>query len=126
MDQPSESPNTLWTYKDLARFLKVSEAKVRHDVMDRKIPFIKIGRSIRFDKNQMAEFLKIKIDEREKPAIDSIKYKQAPATINGIIAWLTEKLRQYSYAEIGVRLIIHDGKIKRIEKTVVEKILDEK
>ncbi len=28
----------------------------------------------------------------------------------------------YQFAEIGVKFILHEGKIKRIEKTVVEKI----
>ncbi len=67
MDQQNIDPDILWTYKDLARFLRVSEDKVRHDVMDRKIPFIKIGRSVRFHKNQIAEFLKIKLDEPKVP-----------------------------------------------------------
>ncbi len=123
MDQKNNSYK-LWTYKDLARFLQVSVDKVRHDVMDRKIPFIKIGASVRFDKNQIANFLKIIIDDKEKPVTDSNNYKQPSSTMSGITAWLNEKSRQYSYAEIGVRLIIHEGKIKRIEKTIIEKVQD--
>lgn len=39
----------LWTCVELSRFLNVSQSKIRHDVMDRKIPFKKIGTLVRFD-----------------------------------------------------------------------------
>jgi len=130
MDQQNIDPDILWTYKDLARFLRVSEAKVRHDVMDRKIPFIKIGRSVRFHKNQIAEFLKIKLDEPKvpvekivtKPMGNTFTGKYNKDSINDIAQWLAEKSAMYQFAEIGVKFILHEGKIRRIEKTVVEKI----
>lgn len=53
--QPENSSNNsdhqdrLWGYSDLAMFLKVSESKLRHDVMSRKIPHVRLaGRSVRF------------------------------------------------------------------------------
>jgi excisionase family DNA binding protein len=50
--------DTLMTYKDLAAYLKCSEGKLRQSVMNRKIPFIKIGGSVRFDKSIIDDFLK--------------------------------------------------------------------
>lgn len=47
----------LWTYGDLASFLKVSEQKLRMDVMKRKIPFKKIGRLVRFDPIEIIQWL---------------------------------------------------------------------
>jgi len=38
-----------WNYKKAAEFLGVSQQKLRNDVMNRKIPFAKLGRSVRFD-----------------------------------------------------------------------------
>ncbi len=44
-----QTDETLLTYSDLADILKVSESKLRHDVMNRSIPHIKVaGRSVRF------------------------------------------------------------------------------
>lgn len=39
-----------------------------------------------------------------------------------IITWLKGKSTLLPYFEIDIRLIINDGKIKRIEGTVVEKL----
>jgi excisionase family DNA binding protein len=124
------NPLTLWKYSDLARFLQLSVDKLRRDVMERKIPFIKVGRMVRFDKNQTADFFKIKINEPEKPLIkdnetarmNTINKKCPHNPMNEISSWLSEKSSQHQYAEIGIKLIIHDWKIRRIEKTVVEKI----
>jgi hypothetical protein len=33
MQTPTTNPNALWKYSDLARYLQVSEHKLRHDVM---------------------------------------------------------------------------------------------
>jgi len=38
-----------WNYHQLAAHLGVSIHKLRRDVMNKKIPFVKIGRSVRFD-----------------------------------------------------------------------------
>jgi excisionase family DNA binding protein len=50
--------NTLWRYADLARYLQVSQEFVRHAVMYQKIPFIKIGRCVRFDPAEIESWLK--------------------------------------------------------------------
>lgn len=59
-DQTSEEFNyspSLWNYKKLALFLGISEGKARQDVMDKKIPYIKIGRSVRFDPVKIKQWL---------------------------------------------------------------------
>jgi len=38
------------------------------------------------------------------------------------ITWLRDKASEMRYGEAGIRIIIHDGKIKRIERTVTEKV----
>ena len=35
--------------------------------------------------------------------------------------WLQEQINRYPFGEIGIRLIVHDGQIRRIEKTIIEK-----
>lgn len=47
----------LWTCLELSRFLNVSQSKIRHDVMDRKIPFKKIGTLVRFDPVEIVAWL---------------------------------------------------------------------
>lgn len=37
-------------------------------------------------------------------------------------AWLQDQVSKNAYSEIGVLLIVHDGTIKRIERTITEKI----
>lgn len=48
----------LWKYSDLAKFLCVSEDKLRRNVMNGEIPYIKVaGRTVRFDPAQIREWL---------------------------------------------------------------------
>lgn len=47
----------LWDYKDCGRFLKRSVNTLRRDVMFKRIPFIRIGRSIRFSPEAIREYL---------------------------------------------------------------------
>ena len=62
----------LWTYKDLSEHLKMSENTLRQYVMYRKIPFIKIGKSVRFDPDVMVEWIKDQTfrDENENIILD--------------------------------------------------------
>lgn len=53
-----QQTKTLWRYADLARYLGVSEDKLRRDVMNRAIPFTKIGRVVRFDPEEIDTWLK--------------------------------------------------------------------
>lgn len=48
----------LLTLKDVARLLKVSETTVRRLQQGRRLTFIKIGGSIRFDQRDVIEYLK--------------------------------------------------------------------
>ena len=51
--------STLWNYSDLSAYLKLSENTLRRYVMDRRIPFIKIGnKAIRFKPDQINAWLK--------------------------------------------------------------------
>jgi hypothetical protein len=38
------------------------------------------------------------------------------------IAWLRDKAAGMSFGEAGIKVIIHEGEIKRIERTVTEKV----
>ena len=126
---PSNS-DTLWKFSDLAEFLKVSESKLRHDVLEGRIPCIRIGKAVRFDKQQIEKHFNIEIrkenefkNEEEKPSVKP-SFNRGPRKdfITDIITWLKEKSTLLPYSEIDIRLIIHDGKIKRMERTIVEKI----
>jgi excisionase family DNA binding protein len=127
MQTETTNPNTLWKYSDLARYLQVSEVTLRRHVMNREIPYLKIGRSIRFDKNQIAEHFNIEILKEiteDKISVKPISNKHHRDFITEILTWLREKSTHFPYSEIDIRLIIHEGKIKRIERTVVEKLLE--
>ncbi len=121
------NPNTLWKYSDLARYLQVSEVTLRRYVMNREIPFIRIGHSIRFDKYQIDKHFNIEI-QKEKIE-DKIPSKPIPNKhyrdfITEVTTWLRDKSTLFPFSEIDIRLIVHEGKIKRIERTVVEKLLE--
>lgn len=49
---------SLMRYKDLARYLQVSQTKLRHDVMMGIIPHVKIGACVRFVKSDIDGWLK--------------------------------------------------------------------
>jgi excisionase family DNA binding protein len=49
-----------WNYKQAAEFLGVSEQKLRTDVMNRSIPFTKLGRSVRFDPDTLQNYFEDK------------------------------------------------------------------
>jgi excisionase family DNA binding protein len=51
--------NALLDTVQLAAFLGVHEMTVRRWVMKRKIPFVKVGRSVRFEKERVLERLRI-------------------------------------------------------------------
>ncbi|HOU97006.1 MAG TPA: helix-turn-helix domain-containing protein [Bacteroidales bacterium] len=130
MQTPTTNPNALWTFADLALFLQVSESKLRHDVMEGEIPCIRIGRSVRFDKNQIEKHFNIEIPkgkeiekEEEKPSVKPV-FNRGPLRdlMVETITWLREKATILPYSEIDIRLIIHEGRIKRVERTIVEKL----
>lgn len=60
MDQKTEilNPDTLWTAKELAGYLKCSEHTIRDKTYRRRIPFIKIpGGGVRYRKEEIDEWL---------------------------------------------------------------------
>jgi len=46
------------TIKKLSEHLSFSEARIRWEIHKRRIPFVKIGKSIRFDLNEIGNWLK--------------------------------------------------------------------
>ena len=50
----------LLNYSDLADYLKMSEHTLRRFVMERKIPFTKIGKCVRFSPGAISEWIKTK------------------------------------------------------------------
>ncbi|HPV39724.1 MAG TPA: hypothetical protein PKX40_00995 [Spirochaetota bacterium] len=133
MQTPTTNPNTLWTFADLTLFLQVSESKLRHDVLEGEIPCIRIGRSVRFDKNQIVKNFNIEIPKEKEIEKEDEKPSAKPVFNRGprrdlmieTITWLKEKATLLPYSEIDIRLIIHDGKIKRVERTIVEKLQEQ-
>ena len=47
----------LLTTRDLSQWLNVSEAFVRDQVFYRRIPYVKVGRLVRFDPKRIQEWL---------------------------------------------------------------------
>lgn len=40
--------------------------------------------------------------------------------------WIAEQVRRNQYAEIVIRVVVHDGEVRQIERQVCEKIRNEK
>jgi len=47
------------------------------------------------------------------------------SAIDTASTWIAEQVRRHQFAEVVIRVIIHDGEIKQIERTVTEKIRPE-
>ncbi|RYZ77786.1 MAG: DNA-binding protein [Proteobacteria bacterium] len=45
---PTSKNEELLTIADVARILQLSESRIRYEVFHKRIPFLKIGRSVRF------------------------------------------------------------------------------
>ena len=48
---------TILTFDETCRFLQVKKSRLRTAIFRREIPFIKIGRLIRFDQNDLIRWL---------------------------------------------------------------------
>ena len=55
--QPEAAPGELLKVEDLAKLLKVSEAWVRKGVLERTLPYTKIGRNVRFTPTQVQQII---------------------------------------------------------------------
>ena len=49
-----------WNYEQASEFLGVSKQKLRTDVMNKRIPFTKLGRSVRFDPDTLQNYFERK------------------------------------------------------------------
>lgn len=71
MTTTKDRPDKLWTPRDLADYLSVKESVVRYWVRNREIPFVRIGRQIRFVPEDIQEWIAAKgnaprfVDARE-------------------------------------------------------------
>ena len=63
MPAPTPDPDGLWNLETVAKRLGVSTRHVRRLVQERRIPYIKWGRPLRFDPVEIEAWL----DERRRP-----------------------------------------------------------
>jgi excisionase family DNA binding protein len=72
-----EKPRTdeVMDYRALAAYIKLAEGTLRHYVMKRTIPFVKIGTHVRFLKPEIAKWL---LERNRRPA-----GKSEPVTADG-------------------------------------------
>jgi len=52
--------DTMMTISDLALKMQLTEAAIRKFVWKKQVPYVKVGASIRFDPDEIAEWLKSK------------------------------------------------------------------
>jgi excisionase family DNA binding protein len=52
-------------YRELAAYLKLAEGTLRHYVMDKSIPFVKVGSHVRFLKGEIEKWL---LERNRRPA----------------------------------------------------------
>jgi hypothetical protein len=81
-----------------------------------------------FNKQQIEKHFNIEIhkeneiqEEEEKPSVKPV-FNRGPRRdlMVETITCLREKATLLPFSEIDIRLIIHDGRIKRVERTIVE------
>jgi excisionase family DNA binding protein len=48
---------TILTVEEASQFLSLKPSRIRYEVGRRKMPFIKMGRSLRFDKNDLIQWV---------------------------------------------------------------------
>jgi excisionase family DNA binding protein len=58
----------LQDFKEAARALGVQPSTVRKWVLQRKIPFVRVGRCVRFDVDELVRFFRDKTEEVNKGA----------------------------------------------------------
>ncbi|NBK21501.1 MAG: DNA-binding protein [Spirochaetia bacterium] len=58
---------TLLTTREVAELLRYKPGYIRELVMKRKIPYIKLGRSVRFDKEDIEKLIKDNYVEKSTP-----------------------------------------------------------
>lgn len=64
---PLKTIPTLMTVEDVASYLKVAVQSVYRWVSQEKIPHLKVGGSLRFDPNEIQEWLRNKPKRRGRP-----------------------------------------------------------
>lgn len=77
--QTKEVPVSLLTVKDLSRWLRIEESTIRKKVCYGRIPHVKIGRSVRFRRNE----IEIWIDEQATPNQDRYNADRAVGLAKG-------------------------------------------
>ncbi len=60
--------NSLWTISDVAEFCQVKESVVKYWVYNADLPFIKLGKHVRFE----AEDVKVWIEGRKCERVDNV------------------------------------------------------
>jgi excisionase family DNA binding protein len=65
MGEEKPKADEVMDYRALAAYLKLAEGTLRHYVMDRSIPFVKVGSHVRFLKGEIDKWL---LERNRRPA----------------------------------------------------------
>jgi excisionase family DNA binding protein len=65
MGEEKPKADEVMDYRALAVYLKLAEGTLRHYVMDRSIPFVKVGSHVRFLKGEIDKWL---LERNRRPA----------------------------------------------------------
>jgi excisionase family DNA binding protein len=65
MGEEKTKADEVMDYRALAAYLKMAEGTLRHYVMDRSIPFVKVGSHVRFLKEEIEKWL---LERNRRPA----------------------------------------------------------
>ena len=69
MGEERPKADEVMDYRELAAYMKLAEGTLRHYVMDRSIPFVKVGSHVRFLKREIDKWLL----ERNRPPTGKLK-----------------------------------------------------
>jgi len=99
---------TLKDSKWLAQRLGISYDKARSLGRENLVPNIRIGKLIKYDPSH------------ESGEVRMISKNQ----VHTIISWLEQQTGRVEFGEVSVKLIIHQGAVKRVEKGVIDREQD--
>jgi len=66
----NSQPQTLWTIDDVAAFCRVKPSIVRYWTRNTDIPYIKLGKQIRFESDKIREWVK---EQSQKSIVDWLR-----------------------------------------------------
>ena len=132
----------LYKTGEVAELIGISAITLRKWVSEKRIPFYKIGKAVRFSIPEIEEWLKteysgkkdkskLQLVEPEMGDTESQLQKGDPSSLDDqkyllpevyeAANWVEKQINENSYCDCGFSMTIHDGEIRRTDYTLTLK-----